>query len=96
MNAPFKRDRVVQYRLVIRETVELDVLLAKNHPRNTSSANGAYLKFGYDGDARRRRRRDAAAEGDEGDAGRAALPHETIAVEALNGPGPGDLWAASL
>ena len=86
--APFKRDGVVQYEpWSSGRPVELDVLLAKQSPKEyIFPQTETYLKFGYttvmpDADAAG----DAAAEGDEGDAAtEPALPHETIAVEALN------------
>jgi len=79
--APFKRDGVVQFEpWQSGKDVELDVLLAKQSPKEWVFPQcETYLKFGY--------RMEEPAEG--ATAGTAtgaepAIPHETVEVEALN------------
>jgi ferredoxin len=74
--APFKRDGVVQFEpWALGKDVELDVLLAKQSPKEyVFLQTETYLTFGYEMEA-------PAEEGAEGEA---AIPHETVAVEAIN------------
>jgi ferredoxin len=76
--APFKRDGVVQFEpWQPGKDVELDVLLAKQSPKEyVFLQTETYLKFGYE--------TVIPAEGELGPNGEAALPHESIQVEALN------------
>ena len=73
--APIKTDGVVQFQPWAEgKTVELDVLLAKQSPKEwVFLQTETYLKFGYE-----------MAPILEGAEGEAAIPHETVAVEALN------------
>lgn len=76
--APFKRDGVVQFELwQPGKDVELDVLLAKQSPKEyVFLQTETYLKFGYE--------TVVPEEGATGPNGEPALPHESIQVEALN------------
>jgi ferredoxin len=73
--APIKTDGVVQFQpWTAGKEVELDVLLAKQSPKEfIFLQTETYLKFGY--------RMDQVAEGAEGEA---AVPHEIVEVEAVN------------
>ncbi len=73
--APIKTDGVVQFQPWAEgKDVELDVLLAKQSPKEcVFLQTETYLKFGYE-----------MAPDPEGAEGEAAIPHETVAVEALN------------
>ena len=73
--APFKRDGVVQFEpWSSGKDVELDVLLAKQSPKEyVFLQTETYLKFGYE-----------MAPVPEGAEGEAAIPHETVKVDALN------------
>ena len=73
--APFKRDGVVQYEAwEFGKDVELDVLLAKQSPKEyVFCQTETYLKFGYE-----------MAPLPEGAEGEDAIPHETVKVDALN------------
>ena len=72
---PVKTDGVVQFEpWAAGKDVELDVLLAKQSPKEwIFPQTETYLKFGYD-----------TVMPEEGAEGEAALPHEAIAVETLN------------
>jgi ferredoxin len=77
--APFKRDGVVQFEpWQSGKDVELDVLLAKQSPKEyVFLQSETYLKFGY--------QTVMPEEGAEGaTAGEPALPHESIQVEPVN------------
>ena len=73
--APFRRDGVTQFEpWQSGKDVELDVLLAKQSPKEyVFLQTETYLKFGYE--------MEAIPEGAEGEA---AIPHETVKVDALN------------
>jgi ferredoxin len=73
--APFKRDGVVQFEpWQSGKDVELDVLLAKQSPKEcVFLQTETYLKFGYE-----------MAPVPEGAEGEAAIPHETVKLDALN------------
>jgi formate hydrogenlyase subunit 6/NADH:ubiquinone oxidoreductase subunit I len=73
--APFKRDGVVQFEpWQPGKEVELDVLLAKQSPKEyVFLQSETYLEFQY--------AMDPAEEGAEGEA---AVPHETVAVETVD------------
>jgi ferredoxin len=73
--APFKRDGVVQFEpWQSGKDVELDVLLAKQSPKEyVFCQTETYLKLGYE--------MAAIPEGAEGED---AIPHETVKVDALN------------
>jgi ferredoxin len=73
--APIKTDGAVQFQpWVAGKDVELDVLLAKQSPKEfVFLQTETYLKFGY-----------TTVTPEEGAEGEAAIPHEAIAVEALN------------
>ena len=77
--APIKTDGVVQFQpWAAGKDVELDVLLAKQSPKEfVFLQSETYLKFGY--------QTVLPEEGAEGaTAGEPALPHESVQVEALN------------
>jgi hypothetical protein len=73
--APIETDGVVQFQpWRPGEAVELDVLLAKQSPKEfVFLQTETYLKFGY-----------SMAPVEEGAEGEAAIPHETVAVEPIN------------
>jgi ferredoxin len=73
--APFKRDGVVQFEpWGPGKDVELDVLLAKQSPKEfVFLQTETYLKFGYE-----------MAPIPEGAEGEAAIPYETVTVDAVN------------
>ena len=73
--APIKTDGVVQFQPWAEgKAVELDVLLAKQSPKEwVFLQTETYLKFGYE-----------MAPIPEGAEGEAAIPHETVVVEPLN------------
>jgi ferredoxin len=73
--APFKRDGVVQFEpWSSGKDVELDVLLAKQSPKEyVFLQTETYLKFGYE-----------MAPVPEGAEGEAAIPHETVVVDPVN------------
>ena len=75
MVTPVKTDGVVQFEpWAAGKDVELDVLLAKQSPKEfVFLQTETYLKFGY-----------STVMPEEGAEGEAALPHEAIAVETLN------------
>jgi ferredoxin len=79
--APFNRDGVVQFEpWTSGKDVELDVLLAKQSPKEyVFLQTETYLKFGYEMAAP-----EAPAEGAEGEAAAAPLPYETVVVDAIN------------
>ena len=73
--APVKTDGVVQFQpWKPGEAVELDVLLAKQSPKEwVFLQTETYLKFGY-----------SMAPIEEGAEGEAAIPHEMVTVDAIN------------
>lgn len=73
--APIKTDGVVQFQpWAAGKDVELDVLLAKQSPKEfVFLQTETYLKFGY-----------STISPEEGAEGEAAIPHEAVEVEALN------------
>ncbi len=73
--APVKTDGVVQFQpWTVGTDVELDVLLAKQSPKECAfPQTETYLKFDY--------KMEPIPEGAEGEA---AIPHETVAVDVLN------------
>jgi formate hydrogenlyase subunit 6/NADH:ubiquinone oxidoreductase subunit I len=82
--APFKRDGVVQFEpWETEKPVELDVLLAKQSPKEfIFLQTETYLKFGY----RMEEPQETTAgvgEGAEGEAAAAALPRETVNVQPV-------------
>jgi len=86
--APIKSDGVVQFQpWAPGKDVELDVLLAKQSPKAfVFLQSETYLKFGYRMEEPSEVTGDAATDGAEGGnaATEAAIPHETVEVEALN------------